>query len=519
MKKRGFTLVELLAVIVIIGIIALIAVPSVIKSINNSKKNNFLNSANGLFKAAKTDYSYRSMDDSILIEVVYTYKDGVETSSPSGYKLEYDGDKPQNGTIIITPEGGVALSIHNGSYCVEKDYKDKVMAISEKSLDECEIDVPTLMKVPISGWQVPFLNGPITTDQIESIEFVTTNAVPSDTGTCFWDVSSRQNQSVMAWCRDVDGNSLYEVTIGGKDDVVYANPDSSELFMSLGNLTSIDLTNLDTSKVIDMSYMFAYVTELTYLDLSSFDTSKVMNMTHMFSEMEDLQSLNISSFETKNVTDMSNMFSYIYNIETLDLSHFNTSRVTDMSDMFNYMRNLTSINLSNFDTSNVTNMSSMFEETGLLTLDLSNFDTSNVTDMNGMFYWTDISNLDLSSFNTSKVTDMSYMLGSPYISNLDVSSFDTRNVTNMSGMFSEVAVETLNLSNFNTSKVTSMHYMFWDAMNLIILDLRNATFSSVAPVPTMLQGVPVGVTIYTKNATTQSWLRTQHATANIIIAQ
>lgn len=37
MKDKGFTLVELMAVIVILGFIALIAVPNVLKTINNSR--------------------------------------------------------------------------------------------------------------------------------------------------------------------------------------------------------------------------------------------------------------------------------------------------------------------------------------------------------------------------------------------------------------------------------------------------------------------------------------------------
>lgn len=41
MNKRGFTLVELLAVIIIIGVIALIAVPSVMKSIEESKEKTY----------------------------------------------------------------------------------------------------------------------------------------------------------------------------------------------------------------------------------------------------------------------------------------------------------------------------------------------------------------------------------------------------------------------------------------------------------------------------------------------
>ena len=41
LNKKGFTLVELLAVIVILGVLLLIAVPSVTKLIDNSRKNAF----------------------------------------------------------------------------------------------------------------------------------------------------------------------------------------------------------------------------------------------------------------------------------------------------------------------------------------------------------------------------------------------------------------------------------------------------------------------------------------------
>ena len=55
--KKGFTLVELLAVIIIIGIIALITVPIVLSVIGSSKQKALQNSAYGLIESGKIYYS------------------------------------------------------------------------------------------------------------------------------------------------------------------------------------------------------------------------------------------------------------------------------------------------------------------------------------------------------------------------------------------------------------------------------------------------------------------------------
>ena len=107
---------------------------------------------------------------------------------------------------------------------------------------------------------------------------------------------------------------------------------------------------------------------------------------NMFRECRKLTSLDVSNFDTSNVTTMTSMFNTCSGLTSLDLSSFNTSNVTDMSFMFNNCTKLTSLDLSNFDTSNVTKMSYMFYTcSGLTSLDLSSFNTSNVTDMTSMF--------------------------------------------------------------------------------------------------------------------------------------
>ena len=124
--------------------------------------------------------------------------------------------------------------------------------------------------------------------------------------------------------------------------------------------TSFNLSNFDTSKITDMSYMFEGCSSLTALNLSNFDTSKVTDMRYMFSSCASLTSLDISNFNTSNVTNMYAMFDCCRGLISLDLSNFDTSSATDMSHMFCDCSKLTSLDLSNFDTSQVTDMSYMF---------------------------------------------------------------------------------------------------------------------------------------------------------------
>ena len=341
-----------------------------------------------------------------------------------------------------------------------------------------------------------FLNTEVLRNQIESITIEKNNIVPSD-AKYSKDISSKQDGSVMLWYTDKDNNSLYEISIGSENGSVEANTNGNGMFAYLDNVSTLDLSGLDTSNMTSMSRMFYNSKSLTNIDTSGFDTSKVVNMNGMFWGCNNLKNIDVSNFKTSKVTDINNMFADCSSLTALDLSNFDTSNVLYMGNPYNYsyggmFRNcssLVSLNISSFNTSKVKEMSNMFHGcSSLVTLDLSNFDTSNVTAMASMFdSCTNLKNLNLSSFNTSRVTNMQSMFKNcKNVENLNLSSFDTSNVTDMIFMFANCeSLTNLNLKNFSTSKVTNMSNMFQNCVSLTNLDLSMFNTSNVTNMGSM----------------------------------
>ena len=268
--------------------------------------------------------------------------------------------------------------------------------------------------------------------------------------------------------------------------------DMSFLFYRCNYLTSLNLSNLDTSKVTNMQKMFMDCQHLRFLNLSNLDNSNVRVMHSMLMYCFRLISIDLTNFNTQNVINMASIFYNCAALNSLDLSYFNTSNVEDMANMFHGCSSLNSLNLSNFNTPKVKNMLFMFQDcANLSSLILSHFDTSNVTNMGYMFYGCkNLISLDLSSFITSNVTYMGYMFyGCKTLSTLDLSNFITSKVNNMESMFANcLSLTSLNLSNFKTLSVTNMNEMFYCCLNLSSLDLSNFDTSNVESMGYMFYG-------------------------------
>ena len=228
----------------------------------------------------------------------------------------------------------------------------------------------------------------------------------------------------------------------------------------ISNLTNDEnnITMKWNDPITDCSVMFNRLSNITYIDFSKFDSSKVTDMKGMFYDCNSLTSINFYNFNTSSVVNMLSMFYGCRSLEYLDLNHFDTSSVTNMEKMFHFCKSLRSLYIDNFKTKNVTKMGNMFNECrSLLLLNLTSFDTSSVIEMNDMFYnCKSLKFLNLKNFNTSSVTIM-------------------KNI--FSGCNSLIS---LNLTNFNTSKVKQLDNMFTDCFSLISLNLKNFDTSSIS---------------------------------------
>ena len=147
-KNQGFTLIELLAVVVILAVIALISVPLIMNVIDGARKGALQNTAYGIAEAGKYAFTNEVIKDGSAIFTAYTYVNGVETSSPTGKSLNYKGERPQKGTILINSKGDIAMSVYNGKYCAEKGFDDVEVTVSEKVEADCVL-VEALTEVEV----------------------------------------------------------------------------------------------------------------------------------------------------------------------------------------------------------------------------------------------------------------------------------------------------------------------------------------------------------------------------------
>ena len=130
MKNKGFTLVELLAVIAILAILVIIALPNVLKMFNDSKKNSFLTEAKTVYSEVSKKYISESMKGNKLTYV----------SSEDDTKLDMTGKKLQY-CVLLNADGSVkSMKVSNGTWIAELSGNKKITDLKSSDLKDGNLD-------------------------------------------------------------------------------------------------------------------------------------------------------------------------------------------------------------------------------------------------------------------------------------------------------------------------------------------------------------------------------------------
>ena len=118
-KKKGFTLVELLTVIVILALIALIATPIILNVINDAKKQAAKDSAYGYMDAVEKYIVSSELEDKSI-------QDGRYSVEELNKKISVKGSTPDNGNIEIKNSSVKSYDIGIDGYVVRNGKVEKV---------------------------------------------------------------------------------------------------------------------------------------------------------------------------------------------------------------------------------------------------------------------------------------------------------------------------------------------------------------------------------------------------------
>ena len=137
MKNKGFTLVELLAVIAILAILVIIALPNVLKMFNDSKKNSFLTETKTIYSEVSKKYISESMKGNKLTYI----------SSEDDTKLEMTGRDLQYCVLLNTDGTVKSMKVSNGEWIAELPSGKKITDLNSSDLK----DVPSGYKFECNG--------------------------------------------------------------------------------------------------------------------------------------------------------------------------------------------------------------------------------------------------------------------------------------------------------------------------------------------------------------------------------
>ena len=128
MKHKGFTLVELLAVIAILALLVIIALPNVLKMFNQAKKDTFLTESKNIYKEISKKYISETMRGNKINNI-----------SNTNNKLDLESNNLKY-NVKLNNDGSIKeFEVSNGTYCLSGKFNNLSELTTDKITEgKCE---------------------------------------------------------------------------------------------------------------------------------------------------------------------------------------------------------------------------------------------------------------------------------------------------------------------------------------------------------------------------------------------
>ena len=132
MNKKGFTLIEVLAVIVLLAVIAVITTPIIFNVVEESRMNTFTRSVEEMRNVIRMDYNEYARSG----EVEYIYENNTlickGCDAGENLKLDFTGEISGGTGTFYNTNGKITLTVENNRYKATDDGSGDVVTVKKQ---------------------------------------------------------------------------------------------------------------------------------------------------------------------------------------------------------------------------------------------------------------------------------------------------------------------------------------------------------------------------------------------------
>lgn len=498
-KRKGFTLVELLAVIVVLGVVITIATTSILGRMRKAKEKAFVDVVLQYLNAAQ----YESFLDEENPYMIFSFPE---------HQLESITTQPDAG-FIIKDGNKYRLSIwsDNLKVCAVKDFDDPEVVISTtiKKRNICIAQSPDEIidedDLEDNEYQIVFnINDSSSTPHV--IQKVTYNNSFNLRANTF----TKNGYTFKNWNTKADGTGVSyddEATVtnltSGKTIHLYAQWELISAQLLTGQALGGKLKTIANESNMTYSTVDNKIESFSRSDVAP--DAAIMDSDHKIST--DTSPADVyawynstdksikwwsDALDVKLASDSRYIFNNMKSLKTVDFTGINSSAVQEFNTLFGNDIALTSVNFASFDTTNARMFKEMFSGcTSLQQIDLSMLETDNIRSLDGMFQnCTSLTSVNFTGWTTPKLESTTSMFsGASAIETINLRGWTTTNLTNMASMFKNcTSLKNLDISTFRTPSLSNMYAAFNNCSSLTSIDLSKFTGESLSVVNTLFQG-------------------------------